>query len=95
MSAFLYILASKANGTLYVGVSNNLLRRVYEHRENMVDGFTKKYGVKRLVYYEEHETMPLAIQREKNVKHWVRKWKIELIEKNNPDWADLWEEIGL
>ena len=93
MSAYVYILANKPNGTLYVGVTNNLTRRIYEHRENMVEGFSKKYNVKMLVHYEEHATMPLAIQREKNIKHWVRKWKIELIEKSNPDWNDLWEEI--
>ena len=75
MSGWLYILASKPGGTLYVGVTNDLVRRVFEHREGAVEGFTKRYDVKLLVYYEQHETLPLAIQREKNIKHWSREWK--------------------
>jgi len=94
MSGWVYILASKPRGTLYVGVTNNLLRRVYEHREGLAEGFSKAYSVKRLVYYEEHTTMPLAIQREKNIKHWSRKWKIDLIVSMNPEWADLWDDIS-
>jgi len=90
---YVYILASKPKGTLYVGVTNNLIRRVYEHREKLVPGFTSRYGVIRLVCYEAHATMPLAIQREKNIKHWSREWKFTLIEGMNPDWADLWDEI--
>ncbi len=93
MSAWVYILASKKNGTLYVGVTNNLVRRIYEHREAMAESFTKKYNVKRLVYFEEHQTIPLALQREKNLKHRVRKHKITLIEKSNPNWNDLWFTI--
>jgi putative endonuclease len=93
MSGWLYILASKPGGTLYVGVTNDLVRRVYEHREGVADGFTKRYGVKLLVYYEQHETVPLAIQREKNIKHWPREWKIDLIVSLNPDWRDLYDEI--
>lgn len=93
MSAWVYVLASKKNGTLYIGVTNDLVRRVYEHREGVVEGFTKQHDVKRLVYFEEHETVPLAIQREKNLKHWVRRWKIELIEAQNADWRDLWDDI--
>lgn len=93
MSGWVYILASRPRGTLYVGVTNDLVRRVYEHREGLADGFSKKYGVKQLVYYEEHATMPLAIQREKNIKHWSRKWKIDLITGMNPDWVDLWHDI--
>jgi putative endonuclease len=92
MSCWIYILASKPGGTLYIGVTNNLLRRVYEHREGLVGGFTKRYGVKRLVYFEEHATAPLAIQREKNIKHWSREWKIDLIVSMNPDWKDLYED---
>jgi len=93
MSAWVYILASQPGGTLYVGVTNDLMRRVFEDREGLVEGFTQRYQVKRLVYYEQHETMPLAIQREKNIKHWPREWKIDLIISLNPDWRDLYAEI--
>ena len=93
MSGYVYILASKKNGTLYTGVTNNLVKRVYEHKTKVVDGFSKEYDVNRLVYFELHETMPNAIQREKNIKHWSRKWKLDLIEKDNPDWHDLFEDI--
>ncbi len=88
MSAWLYILASKPGGTLYVGVTNDLVRRVFEHREGSVQGFTKRHDVKMLAYYEQHETVPLAIQREKNIKHWSREWKIDLIVSLNPDLYD-------
>lgn len=94
MSCWVYILASGPGGTLYVGVTNNLVRRVFEHRNNLVPGFTKRYGVKRLVYFEEHATAPLAIQREKNIKHWPREWKIDLIVAMNPGWRDLYDEIA-
>jgi putative endonuclease len=93
MSAWLYILASKPGGTLYVGVTNDLIRRVYEHREGSVEGFTRRYQVKSLVYFEEHDTVPLAIQREKNIKHWSREWKIDLIVALNPEWRDLYSDI--
>jgi putative endonuclease len=93
MSAWVYILASKPGGTLYIGVTNDLIRRVFEHREGLVAGFTKRYGVKSLVYYEQHDTIPLAIQREKNIKHWPREWKIDLIMSMNPDWRDLYSDI--
>jgi len=93
MSAWLYILAGKPGGTLYVGVTNDVIRRVYEHREGLIKGFTKRYAVKLLVYYEQHETVPLAIQREKNIKHWSREWKIDLIVSINPEWRDLYPEI--
>lgn len=89
----LYILASKRNGTLYIGVTGNLRRRVWEHRSDLVDGFTKKYKVHRLVYFELHGDMRAAISREKELKKWNRAWKLELIEGMNPQWADLWEEI--
>jgi putative endonuclease len=92
-SYWIYILASRPRGTLYVGVTRDLIRRVYEHREGLVEGFTKTYGVKMLVYYEQHTTAMAAIQREKNIKHWSRKWKIDLIRSVNPDWRDLWEDI--
>ncbi len=94
MSGWVYILASKPRGTLYVGVTNDLVRRVYEHREGLVDGFTKDHHVKQLVYYESHATMPLAIQHEKNLKHWPRQWKTELIEGMNSGWRDLWRDIN-
>ena len=88
-----YILASQRHGTLYTGVTSNLIKRVWEHRESLVSGFTKKYGVKMLVYYEMHESMEDAIRREKQIKEWKRGWKIELIEKKNPRWDDLYDEI--
>jgi putative endonuclease len=90
---YLYILASKNNGTLYIGVTNNLVRRVYEHKEGLIEGFTKKYNVKNLVYYEVHNDIYEAIKREKAMKKWLRKWKTELIEKTNPNWKDLYAEI--
>ncbi len=92
-SYFTYILASQRQGTIYTGVTNDLVRRVFEHREGGVEGFTKKYNVKMLVWYEVHATIAAAIQREKNIKHWSRDWKIQLIEKMNPEWNDLYEEI--
>jgi putative endonuclease len=94
MSFWVYILASHAGGTLYVGVTNDLVRRIFEHREGLVKGFTKRYEVKKkLVYFENHEIALAAIQREKNIKHWPREWKIDLIVSMNPDWRDLYDEI--
>ena len=90
---YVYILASKRNGTLYIGVTNDLVRRVYEHKNNLVDGFSKEYGVHRLVYYEQYGDVEFAIQREKYLKQWNRKWKLELIEKKNPEWKDLYDEV--
>jgi putative endonuclease len=89
---FVYILASKRNGTLYIGVTNDLVRRIYEHKEKMIKGFTQKYNVSMLVYYEEHGNIYNAIQREKQMKKWNRAWKIDLIEKYNPKWKDLYNE---
>jgi len=94
MSGWVYIMANKPRGTLYIGVTNDLARRVHEHREGLVEGFTKTQGLKRLVWFEEHATMPLAIQREKNLKRWIRKWKLKLVEGMNPKWEDLWERIA-
>ena len=91
---FVYILASKRNGTLYIGVTNDLVRRVWEHREGLVPGFTKKYAVKMLVYFEEFTEISSAIQRETSLKRWNRKWKLDLIEKGNPDWFDLYERLN-
>lgn len=88
---YVYKLASKKNGTLYIGVKNDLIRRVYEHKEGIIEGFTKKYNVKKLVYYEIHTEIREAIKREKAMKKWLRKWKIELIEEMNPNWDDLYE----
>jgi putative endonuclease len=93
MNYWVYILASAPGGTLYVGMTNNLVRRVYEHREGFVRGFTRRYGVKRLVYFEAHDTALAALQREKNIKHWPREWKIDLIVRDNPTWRDLYDEI--
>ena len=90
---YVYILASKRNGTLYIGVTNNLIRRVYEHRNDLINGFAKKYKVHMLVYYEHTNDINSAIQREKRLKKWKREWKIELIETMNPDWHDLYEEL--
>jgi len=88
-----YIMASAPSSTLYAGVTNDLVRRVYEHKQGIADGFSARYGVKTLVHYEQHDTAYAAIQREKNVKHWSRKWKIELIQKMNPEWRDLYDDI--
>ena len=88
-----YILASKRNGTLYIGVTSDLQKRSWEHKNDLLEGFTKKYGVHRLVYFELHDTMVSAITREKQLKKWNRAWKLELIEQGNPDWKDLWQEI--
>jgi putative endonuclease len=88
-----YLLASRRNGTLYVGVTSNLMKPVWEHKNHVVEGFTKKYGVDRLVWCEVHATMESAIQREKAIKEWKRAWKLELIEKANPEWADLYEGL--
>ena len=89
-----YVMANKRDGTLYVGVTADLARRAFEHREGLVDGFTKRYGLKRLVYYESHDDIRAAIQREKTVKHWPRLWKLALIEDMNPEWADLYERLN-
>jgi len=89
-----YILASKPNGTLYIGVTSDLAKRVWEHKNDSVDGFTKRYGVHRLVYYESHADMLSAIKREKQLKKWNRAWKLELIESENSGWNDLSEGIA-
>jgi putative endonuclease len=90
-----YILASQRDGTLYVGVTGDLVRRVYEHRERVIKGFTSKYGVTRLVWYEDFPTADEAISAEKRIKRWRRRWKLELIEKLNPQWLDLYETLHL
>ena len=88
-----YILASKRNGTLYIGVTSDLAKRVWQHKNDVVDGFTKRYSVHQLVWYELHDTMESAIEREKTLKNWKRVWKLELIENSNPSWQDLYETI--
>jgi putative endonuclease len=94
MTFWVYMLASKPGGTLYVGVTNDLIRRVYEHRNGLVQGFTRRYGVKTLVYFEQYDDPVTAIQREKNIKHWSREWKIDLVVASNPQWRDLYDDIA-
>ncbi len=93
MTYYVYILASRPNGTLYIGVTNDLVRRTYEHREGLVDGFTKNRGVKTLVFFESYDDIEHAIVREKRLKRWRRAWKIQLIERDNPDWRDLYDGL--
>jgi putative endonuclease len=90
---FVYIMASRRNGTLYIGVTSDLVRRVYEHKEGLAEGFTLKYRVRRLVYFERYDDARRAIQREKTMKHWPRAWKMALIEKDNPHWKDLYDTV--
>ena len=89
----MYILASKRNGTLYIGVTSDLVKRLWEHKNNLVEGFTKHYGVHHLVWYELHERMESAIEREKRLKEWKRVWKLDLIENSNPNWLDLYDTL--
>ena len=93
MPSYTYIMANKKNGTLYVGVTADLKKRVYEHRAGLLEGFTKRYQIKMLVYYEMFNHISLSIKREKQIKNYKREWKIELIEAKNKDWRDLYEEI--
>ncbi len=92
-SSYVYILASQRNGTLYTGVTSDLIKRVYQHKSDLVEGFTKKYQVHRLVYFEQHLDIFEAIRREKRIKEWRRKWKLALIEIDNPGWKDLYPDI--
>jgi putative endonuclease len=91
---WVYIMTNRPNGTLYVGVTSDLARRVWEHREGAIEGFTKRYSLKRLVYVERHEDIRLAIQRESNMKHWPRTWKVRLILAENPSWDDLYDQLA-
>jgi putative endonuclease len=93
MSFFVYILASRRNGTLYTGMTDNLARRIWKHRTDAVPGFTSKYGVKILVWYELHESRETAFTRERHLKKWNRSWKLQLIEQLNPQWRDLFDEV--
>jgi len=92
-TSFVYIITNHKGGTLYTGVTNNLIRRTYEHKNKLIDGFSKKYHLDKLVYYEIHEDISFAIQREKNIKNWNRIWKIRLIEEVNPNWQDLFYDL--
>ncbi|OIQ95126.1 GIY-YIG nuclease superfamily protein [mine drainage metagenome] len=91
---WVYVMTNRPNGTLYVGVTSDLARRAWEHREGLIDGFTKRYGLKRLVYAERYEDISIAIQREKNLKHWSRAWKVALIVRANPNWDDLYGSLA-
>ena len=90
---WVYIMTNRPNGTLYVGVTSDLAKRAWEHREGVVDGFTKRYGLKRLVLAERYEDIETAIQREHNIKHWPRHWKLRIIAAQNPNWDDLYEKL--
>ncbi len=90
---YVYILTNESNNVLYIGVTSDICERVYQHREQLVEGFTQKYNVHKLVYYEQFEEVYDAISREKQLKNWRRQWKIDLIEKENPDWVDLFDEL--
>jgi len=90
---WVYMTTNRRNGVLYVGVTSNMPKRAWEHQKGILPGFTSRYHLKRLVWVERHATMPLAIQREKNIKHWPRRWKVDLITATNPDWRDLYEQI--
>jgi putative endonuclease len=90
---FVYIITNKPRGTLYVGVTNDLVRRIYEHREGLVPDFKKRYGLKQLVHFERYDDPQTAIQREKNIKHWSRAWKLDLVANANPQWRDLYSDI--
>ena len=93
MQPCVYMMASGRNGTLYIGVTSDLLSRVWQHKNNVVEGFTKKYEAHQLIWYEPHESMDSAISREKALKKWNRTWKLRLIEQFNPDWQDLYEQL--
>ena len=93
MGGFVYIMTNRRDGTLYVGVTNDLVRRAFEHREGSTHGFSKQYDLKMLVYYEQHDDIRTAIQREKTMKHWPRAWKVRLIHRLNPEWNDLYSEL--
>ena len=90
---WVYIMTNRPNGTLYLGVTSDIARRAWQHRESLLDGFTKQYGLTRLVYAERHDEIAAAIQRERTMKHWPRAWKVRLIRKQNPDWDDLYETL--
>ena len=92
--SYVYIMASKKNGTLYVGVTSDLIKRVYQHKNGLISGFTEKYKVHKLMYFEQYEDISEAIKREKQLKGWLRDWKLKLIEDNNPKWEDLYDTLS-
>jgi putative endonuclease len=92
-SSYVYILCSERNGTLYIGVTSNLVKRIYEHKNKLIEGFTSKYKVNKLIYYEVFDSIEQAINREKNIKKWNRSWKLRIIEEFNPEWKDLYKNI--
>jgi putative endonuclease len=94
MAFWVYVVTNKKNGTLYVGMTDDLVKRIWQHRNELIEGFTKQYGLKMLVWFEFHESRESAFKRERQIKKWNRVWKLELIEKQNPGWRDLWEEIN-
>ena len=94
MAFFVYILASEPNGTLYIGMTDDLVKRVWQHRNDVIPGFTQRYGVKMLVWYDSHEARESAFMRERQLKKWNRAWKLALIEQENPSWRDLWTELS-
>jgi putative endonuclease len=94
MGFFVYIVASRRNGTIYTGMTDNLLQRIWQHRNDVFPGFTKQHGVKMLVWYEQHDTRDAALRRERQIKKWNRSWKLQLIERMNPTWRDLYDEIA-
>ena len=93
MSFYVYILASRRNGTLYIGMTDDIAKRAWQHRNGIMPGFTKKYGVKLLVWLEQHDSRESAFMRERQLKKWNRSWKLQLIEKENPNWRDLWDDL--
>jgi putative endonuclease len=95
MAFYVYILASRRNGTLYIGMTDNLIQRVWMHRNGVLPGFTKRYGVKALVWYEQHESREAALTRERQLKKWNRAWKLQIIEQMNPTWSDLYEGLAI
>ena len=94
MGGYVYIMTNKPQGTLYIGVTSNLARRVWEHREGVLDGFTRRYGLKRVAHYEFNDDIRNALQREKNLKHWPRLWKLALVQESNPEWRHLYEKLN-
>ena len=95
MAFYVYILGSRRNGTLYIGMTDNLIQRVWMHRNSLLPGFTKRYGVKTLVWYEQHESREAALTRERQLKKWNRAWKLQIIERINPGWSDLYERLSV
>jgi len=94
MAGWTYILANRKHGAIYIGMTAHIQQRILQHRKGEIEGFTRRYGIERLIHYEEYATAPDAIEREKQLKNWKRAWKIRLIEERNPEWDDLWDEIN-